>query len=76
MSGGEEDAAVARLVRGRAEARRRKALLESELRFAGEAMADIGSGLKRVNGCGSLVLLCYKLNTLFLIFLAFSMVRR
>lgn len=50
MTTSEQDAAVARLVRARTDAKRRKILLESELQIAGEALAQIGSSLKHISG--------------------------
>ena len=46
VSGDEQDHAIARIVKRRSELRKRKALIESELRTAGEFLDDIGSSLK------------------------------
>ena len=48
MSGDEQDAAILRVVKGRAEAKKRKSLLETELRTAGQSLSRIGSGLAGV----------------------------
>jgi hypothetical protein len=53
MSNDEHDMAILRLVKGRGEAKRRKALLESELRTAGKALSEIGSGLRSVSSSGA-----------------------
>ena len=50
MSDDEKDAAILRLVKDRSEAKRRKLLLESELRAAGESLAEIGQSLRHLNG--------------------------
>jgi hypothetical protein len=52
MSDEEQDAAIARLVRQRSEAKKRKALLENELRTAGRSLWEIGGSLKDVNTSG------------------------
>ena len=52
MSTEEQDAAILRLVKQRGEAKKRKALLENELRTAGRSLWDIGSALKSVNASG------------------------
>jgi hypothetical protein len=48
MSNDEQDAAILRLVKARAEAKKKKALLETELRAAGESLYTIGSGLRSI----------------------------
>jgi hypothetical protein len=53
MSSDEQDEAIIRLVKQRFEAKKRKALLENELRTAGRALWEIGSALKSVNASGS-----------------------
>jgi hypothetical protein len=50
MSDSEQDAAIGRLVRQRSEAKRRKILLENELRSAGKSLSDIGEVLKHFSG--------------------------
>lgn len=50
MSGDEQDAALLRIVKQRSEAKKRKSLLESELRAAGESLYEIGGALRHVNG--------------------------
>jgi len=45
MRGDEQDAAILRVVKDRAEAKKRKSLLENELRTAGQSLSRIGSGL-------------------------------
>ena len=42
------DAAIVRVVKSRSEAKKRKALLENELRTAGQSLYRIGSGLQTV----------------------------
>jgi hypothetical protein len=49
----EQDEAIARLVKQRSEARKRKALLENELRTAGRSLWEIGSALKSIKAEGS-----------------------
>jgi|ERR1035437_3608742 hypothetical protein len=49
MSNDEQDQAIVRIVKKRAELRKRKALIESELRAAGESLDDIGSSLKHIS---------------------------
>jgi hypothetical protein len=49
MSSDEQDQAIVRIVKRRAELRKRKALIESELRAAGESLDDIGSSLKHIS---------------------------
>jgi len=53
MSGDEQDAAIVRLVKDRGEAKRRRSLLESELRAAGQSLWEIGTVLRSVVGSGS-----------------------
>lgn len=53
MSGDEQDAAIVRLVKDRGEAKRRRALLESELRAAGQSLWEIGGSLRSVKAGGS-----------------------
>jgi hypothetical protein len=48
MSNDEQDAAILRLVKARGEAKRQKALLETELRAAGTSLYNIGSGLRSI----------------------------
>jgi hypothetical protein len=48
MSSDEQDAAILRVVKGRAESKQRKLLLESELRAAGESLYHVGSALRYV----------------------------
>jgi len=50
MSGDEQDAAILRVVKQRSEAKKRKLLLESELRSAGDSLYDIGGTLKHISG--------------------------
>ena len=50
MSETEENAAILRLVKHRSEAKRRKALLESDLRIAGQSLSGIGDMLRHLNG--------------------------
>jgi hypothetical protein len=50
MSDDEKKEAIFRLVIRRKELRERTALLESELRAAGESLGDIGSSLKHISG--------------------------
>ncbi len=50
MTDDERDQAILRVVKRRKELRERKALIESELRAAGESLGDIGSSLKHVSG--------------------------
>jgi hypothetical protein len=45
----EQDMAILRIVKERGEAKRRKVLIESELRAAGESLYDIGGALRHVN---------------------------
>jgi hypothetical protein len=49
MSTVEQDQAIVRLVRKRKELRERKALIESELRAAGESLRDIGDSLRHLS---------------------------
>lgn len=53
MNDDERDAAVLRVVKERSEAKKQKALLESELRAAGRSLASIGSGLSSVSSIGA-----------------------
>jgi hypothetical protein len=53
MTTDEQDAAIVRLVRQRHEAKKRKALLENELRTAGRFLWGLGSALKSVDAAGS-----------------------
>lgn len=46
----ERDAAIAILLKKRAEAKRRRVDLESELRAAGKSLYDIGGALRNVTG--------------------------
>lgn len=48
MSSDEQDAAILRVVKSRAEAKKKKALLENELRAAGHALSGIGYGLESI----------------------------
>ena len=48
MSSDEQDQAILRIVKKRAELRKRKALIESELQAAGEFFDNIGSSLKHI----------------------------
>jgi hypothetical protein len=48
MSNDERDAAILRLVKTRAEAKRRKNLLETELRAAGSSLYSIGTELREI----------------------------
>lgn len=50
MSDEEQDAALLRLVKQRAEYKRRKTLIENELQLAGKSLYDIGSSLKHFGG--------------------------
>jgi len=50
MSNDEQDQAILRIVRRRKELRERKALIESELRAAGEFLDSISSSLKHISG--------------------------
>jgi hypothetical protein len=52
MSNEEQDVAILRLVKQRFEAKKRKTLLENELRTAGQSLSEIGSALKSVNASG------------------------
>jgi hypothetical protein len=53
MSNEEQDAAILRLVKSRGESKKRKALLESELRAAGQSLWQIGQSLRNVKGSGT-----------------------
>ncbi|MHB2008819.1 MAG: hypothetical protein ACYCOX_12305 [Acidobacteriaceae bacterium] len=53
MSNEEQDAAILRLVKSRGDYKKRKALLESELRAAGESLWQIGGSLRNVKGSGT-----------------------
>jgi hypothetical protein len=48
MSNDEQDVSILRVVKSRAEAKKRKTLLENELRAAGQSLYRIGSGLQSV----------------------------
>jgi hypothetical protein len=48
MSNDESDAAILRLVKARGEAKKQKALLETELRAAGTSLYNIGAGLRSI----------------------------
>jgi hypothetical protein len=48
MSNDERDTAILRLVKNRAEAKRRKNLLETELRAAGASLYSIGTELREI----------------------------
>lgn len=48
----EQDTAIIRLVKQRHEAKKRKVLLQNELRTAGRSLWDIGSRLKSVDADG------------------------
>jgi hypothetical protein len=50
MSDPEQDEAILRLVKQRGEAKKRKALLENELRTAGRSLWEIGGALRNVKG--------------------------
>ena len=52
MSSEEQDAAILRLVKQRGEAKKRKVLLENELRTAGRSLWEIGSALKSLDASG------------------------
>lgn len=52
MSGAEEDAAIVRVLRDRAESKRKRAALESELRSAGTALWKVGGALREIKGSG------------------------
>lgn len=53
MSTEEQDAALLRLVRRRSEAKRKKSLIESELREAGRKLSDVGGLLRHVGDSGT-----------------------
>lgn len=53
MSNAEQDAALLRLIRERSDAKRRRTLLESELRTAGRSLWSIGGILKDVVSVGN-----------------------
>ena len=55
MSNEEQDAAMVRLVRQRSETKKQSALLESELRVAGQSLWEIGSSLKAIRGAREFV---------------------
>lgn len=50
MSDEEESAALGRLVKQRSDVKRRKALLENDLRTAGDSLVNIGSVLRHISG--------------------------
>jgi hypothetical protein len=50
MSDQEQDAAIVRIVKQTAEAKRRRTLLESELTTAGQSLWEIGRSLKAISG--------------------------
>lgn len=53
MSNDEQDIDIVRLVKERGVVRRRKTILESELRAAGRSLWEIGAQLRSVQGAGS-----------------------
>lgn len=53
MSSAEQDAALLRLIKDRSEAKRRKALLESELRAAGKSLGYVGQALSEITASGA-----------------------
>jgi|SRR5271154_4753779 len=53
MSGAEQDAAIIRLVKQRGDAKRRRVLLENELRTAGHSLYEIGMALRGIAASGS-----------------------
>src|ERR1017187_9746593 len=50
MSTDEQDQAILRIVRQRSELRKRKALIENELRTAGESLEEVSSSIRHISG--------------------------
>src|SRR5665213_2927506 len=53
MSSDEQDAAILRLVKQRGEAKKRRALLQNELRTAGQSLWEIGGALRNITPSGT-----------------------
>jgi hypothetical protein len=50
MSTDEQDQAILRIVRQRSELRKRKVLIENELRTAGESLEEVSSSIRHISG--------------------------